>query len=288
MQIESREWQKQLLVLRPIPGLLRPDSIVVSEVSSRRYHHAGSDRLGESGMAVFQYTLSGCGVLAVDGKQHMVPPGKGFCCCVADERLSYSYPADAVEPWRFLFVSYRDDAGITAALNSSLGFVFDVDQEEVQIQRLLAHARTPELTIELKAGAGHLFVSAIIAMLADQPQAPHLNARLRLVRLALQAIEANMQLPFNATMLANELAVSQEHLSRVCRAELGRTPYQCIRQSKMHRACETLKNTDFSIAEVALAVGCEPGSHFSRLFKQVIGVTPSAFRASASMPLRSF
>lgn len=288
IDIESHEWHKQLVVLRPVAGLLRPKGIVVSKVASERYHYAGKDRQNLAGMATFQYTLSGCGMFELDGQQQRLPPGTGFCCNLADERLSYCYPKNAAEPWRFLFVSYEDTAGITAAINDRLGYVFEIDHEEVQIQRLLAYAQMPELTIELKSGAGHLFVSAIIAMLVDRPQDDQFNARQRLARRALRAIEANMAIPFNATLLARELAVSQEHLSRVCRSELGRTPYQCICQSKMQRACEHLKNTSWSVAEVALSVGCEPGSHFSRLFKHVIGVTPSAFRASASLPLRPF
>jgi AraC-like DNA-binding protein len=238
---------------------------------------------------VFQYTLSGCGLLEVAGQAYALTPGKGFCCYVGDERIVYSYPEGAREPWRFLFVSYTDEPGITRALNDCFGFVFDIDPAEAQIRKLLDYGHIRDLTIEVSAGAGHLFVNSIIAMLADQAQSQAeqmSRASLCLVRRALQVIEANLRAPFNASQLARKLNVSQEHLNRICRAELGQTPYQCICQAKIHRACEELRSTNRTISEIALDLGYEPGSHFARLFKRVIGVTPSVFRKSASMPLK--
>ena len=127
-------------------------------------------------------------------------------------------------------------------------------------------------------------------MLTDQAhsQIRNQSAQIKLVRQALKVIEDRLQDPFNAAMLADELRISQEHLNRIFRAEMGQTPYQSICRTKMHRACEQLKNTNRTIADIAMELGYDPGSHFARLFKRIIGVTPSVFRKSASMPLKPF
>lgn len=287
---EKFEWQKRLVTLRPVPGLLCPGSIVVSMAACPAYHHIGRMRISERHQVVFQYTLSGRGVLEVDGSVHDLPPGRGFCCYVADDRITYYYPNDAEEPWRFLYVTFRDTLGITRALNEQLGFVFDLDPSEPQIKQLLGYKSIPELSVEISAGAGHLFANSIISMLTDQAHrlTRSQGAQIRLVRKAMQVIEDRVQEPFNAAMLADEVRVSQEHLNRIFRVELGQTPYQSICRSKMHRACEQLKNTNRTIAEIAIDLGYDPGSHFARLFRRIIGVTPSVFRRSASMPLRPF
>ena len=287
--IENHEWLKQLLVLRPVAGLLLPTMVAVSKTATDSYLHTGLHR-DDKDMVVFQYTISGRGVFEVNGEQHDLTPGRAFCAYVGDERITYRYPSDAHEPWRFIFLNFKDALGSTRALNDRCGFVFDIDPAEILIPTLLEYGQMPEQTIELKAGAGHLFMSSVIAMLTDgslddQSQS---TTPLRIIRRAIKLIEANLTVPFNAAMLARELHISQEHLNRICRAELGRAPYQCICQSKIHRACEQLKNTPLSISEIALSLGYEPGSHFARLFKRIIGITPSTFRNSASMPLKPF
>jgi AraC-like DNA-binding protein len=290
MRVEQYVWYKRFVVPGAVPGLLRPDAIVVSEASSGNYRHEGRKRSREHHAVVFQYSLSGCGMFESAGKQHALPPGTGFCCYVGDPRIAYHYPGSASEPWRFLYVTFQDEPGITRVLNDHFGFVYRIDPAESQIRRLLDYGNFPDATVELSAGAGHLFVNGVIGMLVDQVQAQtaYPNAGIRLVRRAIQIIDAHLHVPFNAAMLANELAVSQEHLSRICRAELGRTPYQCICQSKIHRACELLNRTNRSVSEIASDLGYEPGSHFARLFKRVMGVTPSTFRNSPSLPLRPF
>ncbi len=287
---ERHEWQKRFVTLGQVPGLLSPSSVVVSEAASPSYHHIGRTRGSERHSVVFQYTLSGQGALDVDGNTYHLPRGRGFCCYVADERITYYYPRNAGPPWRFLYVTFRDPLGVTRALNDNVGFVFDLDLSEPQIQQLLRYELVPEMTIEISAGAGHLFANSIISMLTDQAQSRARNqrAQTRLVRRALQVIEHRLKDPFNAALLADELRVSQEHLNRIFRAELGHTPYQTICRSKMQRACEELKNTNRTIADIAVELGYDPGSHFARLFKRIIGVTPSVFRRSASMPLRPF
>lgn len=136
--------------------------------------------------------------------------------------------------------------------------------------------------------AGHVFANAVIGMLVDQAQSEtrHRGASVRVVKKALRAIEASVGKPFHAAMLAKQIGVSQEHLNRVFRMELGQTPYQCICEAKMRRACELLKNTDQKVANIAAQLGYGPDSHFARLFKRVIGVTPGRFRSGVSMPIR--
>jgi AraC family transcriptional regulator len=46
------------------------------------------------------------------------------------------------------------------------------------------------------------------------------------------------------------------------------------------KAVEFIADTNLPLAEIALAAGFSDQSHFSRRFRQYIGVSPSAFRRS--------
>jgi AraC family transcriptional regulator, arabinose operon regulatory protein len=290
IKIEELQWQKRIFVPGAVSGLLLPDSMAVSTASAPIYRWAGKQRSRSRGMAVFQYTLSGHGVFVLDDEPVPVDAGTGFCCYVGDPRIQYYYPEWGREPWRFLYVSYSDEPGITRALNERFGYVFTIAPEEQQIRQLLHYGNTAESVVEMRAGAAHVFINSIIGMLVDRTQRYQEppGARIRLVRRALHVIEARLAIPFNAAMLADELGVSQEHLNRSFRQEMGITPYQSICKSKIYRACEQLKNTNSTIAEIAISMGYTPGAHFARLFKRMTGITPGEFRRGSSLPQQPF
>jgi AraC-like DNA-binding protein len=288
MRKEKHFWNKHFIVLRPVASLLVPENIVLAQAESTVYQNPGIGRSKRhKGRMVFQYTLSGRGVFERDGKRYDLTAGKAFFCDVLDEKMVYYYPDDATEPWRFLYLTIYDRTGWSTAINELFGYVFSIASAEPQIQQLLSYGEVPELSIKIDAGAAHVFANSLLGMLVDQAQADtrkH-NTSMNVVRRALDAIEANKRKPFNAATLAKQIGVSQEHLNRTFRVELGRTPYQCICDTKMRRACELLKNTDQTIANVAAQLGFEPDSHFARLFKRVIGISPSQFRSGSSMPV---
>ena len=51
-----------------------------------------------------------------------------------------------------------------------------------------------------------------------------------------------------------------------------------INEFRVEKAALMLKKTDFQISAVAAAVGFEDVNYFSRIFKQIKGVSPTEFR----------
>ena len=46
----------------------------------------------------------------------------------------------------------------------------------------------------------------------------------------------------------------------------------------MHEAARQLRETDRTVAEIAAAVGYESQGKFARVFREVLGVTPTEYR----------
>lgn len=78
--------------------------------------------------------------------------------------------------------------------------------------------------------------------------------------------------------LAAEVHVSPEHLRRLCRKALGRSPMQHVIWLRMRKAAELLATTDAKIESVAKAVGYVNPFVFSNTFKKWIGWRPSEHR----------
>lgn len=81
--------------------------------------------------------------------------------------------------------------------------------------------------------------------------------------------------------------LSPNYLAHLIKKETGRTFVEIVTERRMERAQELLLNTRIRVSEVAQQVGFGDEAYFSRRFRQVIGVSPMAFRAveRASAPI---
>jgi AraC family transcriptional regulator len=80
--------------------------------------------------------------------------------------------------------------------------------------------------------------------------------------------------------LANESGYSRVHFIRMFKAATGYSPHNYLLNLKLERARELLRNPSISLIDIALDCGFSSHSHMSRIFHNVVGVTPSAYRRS--------
>jgi AraC family transcriptional regulator len=78
--------------------------------------------------------------------------------------------------------------------------------------------------------------------------------------------------------LASLVGLSQFHFIRAFKTSVGRSPYQYVLSERISVAIEMLSKSNLSIADVALAAGFTDVSQLNRVFRKLIGVTPTAFR----------
>ena len=79
-------------------------------------------------------------------------------------------------------------------------------------------------------------------------------------------------------MLAKESGYSRVHFLRMFRAATGYPPHNYLLNLRVERARELLANPTLSLTDIALECGFSSHSHLSRVFRQVLGATPSEYR----------
>ena len=85
--------------------------------------------------------------------------------------------------------------------------------------------------------------------------------------------------PLDVPALARAALMSPGHFSRSFRAAFGETPYSHLMTRRIERAKALLRKGDQSVTEVCFAVGCTSLGSFSSRFTELVGETPSAYRA---------
>ncbi len=75
-----------------------------------------------------------------------------------------------------------------------------------------------------------------------------------------------------------ECHANKAYLCRLFRAYDHQSPYQYLLRLKINHAAECLRNPGALVEQAAQQVGFADPFHFSRVFRNVLGVSPSAFR----------
>jgi AraC-like DNA-binding protein len=99
------------------------------------------------------------------------------------------------------------------------------------------------------------------------------------LRRARDLMDRDYARPLDVPELARVALMSPGHFSRSFRAAYGETPYSYLMTRRIERAKALLRRGDLTVTEVCLAVGCTSLGSFSTRFTQLVGESPSAYRA---------
>ncbi len=104
-------------------------------------------------------------------------------------------------------------------------------------------------------------------------------ANLAHLRRARDLIDREYAQPLDVAALARAALMSSAHFSRQFRAAYGETPYTYLMTRRIERAKLLLRGGELSVTEVCMAVGCTSLGSFSARFTELVGETPTAYRA---------
>jgi AraC-like DNA-binding protein len=117
---------------------------------------------------------------------------------------------------------------------------------------------------------------------------PQELANLAHLRCAHDLIDRDYALPLDVPTMAARALMSPAHFSRRFRAAYGETPYRYLMTRRIERAMALLRS-GMSVTDACMSVGCTSLGSFSSSFTELVGVTPSSYRAAehaavAAMP----
>lgn len=93
-----------------------------------------------------------------------------------------------------------------------------------------------------------------------------------------EILQENVENKITLDCLAQEVNMNVNYLCRVFKQDTGRSIVQYMNELKINKAIELLKLPDTRIKEVASQVGIDDPFYFNRVFKKIVGLSPSDFR----------
>ena len=103
------------------------------------------------------------------------------------------------------------------------------------------------------------------------------------LRRARDLMDRDYAQPLDVPAMARAALMSPAHFSRKFRAAYGETPYSYLMTRRIERAKAFLRQ-GMSVTDTCVAVGCTSLGSFSSRFTEIVGETPSQYRARPPRP----
>ncbi|MBK1831305.1 helix-turn-helix domain-containing protein [Verrucomicrobiaceae bacterium R5-34] len=260
----EREW----LLDKPVSPLLAQHNIVHAGVMHAQFPFeiSRSNQSGTFMMACF----SGEGRVLADGRWIKIKAGQA---CLLPPFVANALKSVKGTTWEFCWVRYvenRDSAPIVSA-NSPVRGDYDAEPMRHAVRGLIA-----ECQAATSPASQHHWVQLIHDYVVRFAQ-PHQSDE-RLWKLW-KAVESDLAKDWNLSAMSEKACVSEEHLRRLCKKQLGRSPVQHLTYLRMRRANELLSATDLKVDAIASTIGYTSGAHFSNAFTKWVGIRPSEYRS---------
>lgn len=99
-----------------------------------------------------------------------------------------------------------------------------------------------------------------------------------IVAQVIELLEERFAEPWGVKEFAEKIGYSPEYLSKRCVRSTGSSVHQLLMQTRVRKAKHLLTDPAAPIKEISFAVGFKSIHHFSRVFREISGIPPAAWR----------
>lgn len=232
------------------------------------------ERPNGSRQHLIMVTVNGCGSMRVEGKEYKLVPGS-IAFIPRNTECEYRTP-DGGE-WEFYWLHPRGSFaelfldGIVekcASLCQKSAYDYRDIMEDIIA---LCFDRTADGHIRISQKISEVLHYTALTLLESSYEP---SAAERATRYINEHFSENIT---NRTV-ARQVFVSENHLIRVFKKELGCTPHRYLINYRIMMAKVLLRSCNMSIEEIARRVGFYSSSQFIMCFKKVCGCTPNKYR----------
>lgn len=195
-------------------------------------------------------------------------------------KIAGSFSLLTLDPTQIASVAYEDVKVDQIELMSQIN-VFDP----------VIHHIEQLLRLELQGSefSNHLYVDSLTTALSIhliRQYATHLPKQRdfltglppRQLRIVLEYIQAHLDENLSLESIAQVAGMSRYHFIRRFKQTMNESPYQYLIRQRIEQAKQLLKVSQLPISDIAVNCGFANQSHFTKHFKQRVGITPQLFR----------
>lgn len=160
--------------------------------------------------------------------------------------------------------------GISGGADGYIQKPFQVNYIKVRIVRILEERRRLREQLLHKLQDNNLLIA--------EPEKVENMDDLFLRKFVARIEEVYSDSEFNIEKLSDTLGLSRGHLHRKIKELTGTTPVDFLRNYRLGKAAQLLKQKQYSVSEIAYQTGFSSPAYFSKCFKVVYNMTPTEYQ----------
>jgi AraC family transcriptional regulator len=160
---------------------------------------------------------------------------------------------------------------------------FGVRDQQIELLAVLLEAEVKDGMLSGRLYGESLGIALAAHLLARYAAKPPLGEEPRgglspyYLRRTIDYIQANLGQNLGLCELASNVDMSPYHFARMFKQSTELTPHHYVLSKRMERAKQFLVEHKQSVAEIAIELGFSDQSHFARIFRGLVGVTPKKY-----------
>ena len=128
---------------------------------------------------------------------------------------------------------------------------------------------------QLVSLANQILAETVLAREVSEHRAKKVEGRIiKTIRFMQESLTQDLTLE----QLAHKASLSVPHYCTLFKSHTGTTPLRFFTRLRLQRACELMKNANLNVRMVSEAMGFEDPFYFGRVFKKIMGITPTNYR----------
>jgi len=227
------------------------------------------------------YCVKGEGWYSIKHKRYTVKSNQYF---VLPRGVAHEYGAELKNPWSIYWVHYtgenaeyltsyilpkKSNSPVLVAPSALRLMIFDEILKHLEFLNNISNVIYANSSL-------HAFLASF-----QRLQLKLENKEKNPIEEVITLMKTNLHKNFSLEEFAQHVHVSPSHLSALFRQKTKYSPINLFTSFKIQRACQLLQDSGNSVKIIANQLGYEDQYHFSRVFKNVMGLSPKLFRKSS-------
>jgi len=232
------------------------------------------------------YVHEGEGSLVTREKSY--PFRAGTLAFVGIDKYHYTMPSDTenykrsklfIDPERMFDIVklfYGDSEAYGRFVGAKVVFAEDTGEDGALCEQIFEDLSKQKR--DTKLWDAEISSAALRLLILLSRHAKDSERQFRGIHRAIEYINENISTELTVDNIANSAHFSKYHFCREFKRNTGMTVMEYITKTRIIMAMAMLREERISVTEVALASGFGSGSHFSKVFKETVGITPLDYR----------
>ncbi len=231
------------------------------------------NRPNPEGFCVLEYIISGKGTVKVKGKTYRALAGDTYLL-IPDE--AHEYYSDEDDPWVKIWINASGKLVYDLIDAYSLGekAVFRCNSLPY-IRKIHDTLADKTLSVDEITEKCEIYFHSICQLLYKHNQHEKVCPEAEMLK---NYIDKNIGEALSVEKLASLIYKSRSQTIRIFKGQYGVTPYDYYMEKRIEKACTLLKNTTYSVKQVAFSLGFCDEHYFSGVFRNKTGKTPTEYR----------